>query len=140
MFEFTIALATHRCNPHVISWSGTLFPANAGDPRRRVPLPPARAPPLERVRPTPTVGSGADGPDPTGHRVKRVFYRLTRALLLKRPLVSLILQAGPSTSKNLYRSVLNFMFKPLILIDFHTKGPEQPFYDLNLLFLRRISF
>jgi hypothetical protein len=50
------------------------------------------------------------------------------------------LHAGPSTLKDSYNLVLNFRFKPLPLIEFRTRGPEHPFYDLNLLFLSIISF
>jgi hypothetical protein len=122
---------------------GGLSSANAGDPaaaRRRAPPPPARPPPSSHPHAWPAAGSATNGSDQPGPRVNLACNGQPGVLLLKRPLTSFILHVGPPTLKDSYSLVLNFMFEPLALIDFHTRGPEHPFYDLNLLFLSRISF
>jgi hypothetical protein len=100
--------------------TGSLSSANASDlaAARRRALPPSR------MRTWPAAGSGANGPDHRGRGSNPARNGQDGALLLKKPLVSLNLHAGPSTSKNLCKSVLNFMFKPLSLIDLYTRGPE----------------
>jgi hypothetical protein len=84
-------------------------------------------------------GSAINGRDSFDPRVNPARTGQPGVLLLKRPPVSYILQAGPSTLKNSYSFVLNFRFKPLSLLEFQTRGPEHPFYDLDLLFLRIIT-
>jgi hypothetical protein len=116
VFEFAFTPATRRSKPHMISWPGVPFRPT-----------PARAPPPSHVRARPDVGSTTSGSDQPSPRVKPGVHRSIGVLLLKRPPVSYILQAGPSTLKNSYSLVLNFRFKPLSLLEFHTRGPEHPF-------------
>jgi hypothetical protein len=123
--------------------AGSLSSANAGDPavaRRRAPPPPARAPLPSHMRTWPAAGSGANDPDQRGRGSNPARNGQAGALLLKRPPVSYLLHVGPSTLIDSFNSVLNFRFKPLSLLEFHTQVPEDPFYDLNLLFLSIITF
>jgi hypothetical protein len=105
--------------------AGTAVSANSGESAAAR----SRAPPPNRVRAWPAAGSAADDLDQPGPQVNSANNGQPGVLLLKRPPTSFILHAGPSTLKDSYKAVLNFMFKPLSLLDLCTRGLKQPFYD-----------
>jgi hypothetical protein len=132
-FGFAITPAMHRCHLRTFLWSGAPFWPTPVT-RCRAPPPSARAPPPSRLRARLVVGSAVKGLDPPSPRVNPASNGQPGDFLLKRLPASFYSHAGPSTSIDPHRSVLKFRFKPLALLDFRTRGPEQHFYELNLLF------
>jgi hypothetical protein len=96
--ELAVAVFEFRLSASILAIAA--IPAAA---RRRAPLP-------GRLLAWLAIGSAANSPDQRDPRVKPTHNGQVVALLLKRPPISLILHAGPSTSINSYISVLNFMF------------------------------
>jgi hypothetical protein len=129
----------HRCNPCMFYWPGALVRPTSATRRRAPPLP-ARASLPWRTQAWPATGSATNGSDQPGLQVNPAHNGQPGDFLLKRAPASLFSHAGPSTSIDPHRSVLKFRFKPLTLLDSHTRGPEHSFYDLNLLFLSVITF
>jgi hypothetical protein len=134
MFKFAKSPPTRRHFPHVFSWPERCFGR-----RRRPPPPRAAALALAgagsrwigRRWPRSNRPAGQTGHIPVNWGIKvkeppspRFFNFTCRSFHLERPL-----QFSPK-----------FYVLVPVLLEFHTRGPEHPFYDLDLLFLGIIMF
>jgi hypothetical protein len=139
MFEFAKSPATCRRFPHAFSWSERCFgrrwrpspsrAAAAGASAAALALAGASSHWIERGWPRSNRPAGQTGHIPVnwGKKVKEPpsFFNFTcRSFHLNKPL-----QFGPK-----------FYVLAPVLLEFHTRGPEHPFYDLDLLFLSIITF